>query len=131
MSEKEISDKMKEITSRIKERRIELDMSYQALADKVGISKSTLQRYETGSIRNMPIDKLEQISEALHVTPDYIMGWENENKTAEILIETYNNDVKQDNQLKRIMEYYKRLSQSDKDMLENIARRCAEIKDDN
>ena len=58
MSEKEISDKMQEIMLRMKNRREELDMSYQTLAEKVGISKSTLQRYETGSIKNMPVDKL-------------------------------------------------------------------------
>ena len=48
MSEKEISEKMQDIMSRMKKRREELDMSYQTLSDKVGISKSTLQRYETG-----------------------------------------------------------------------------------
>ena len=46
MSEKEISNKMQEIMNRMKSRREELDMSYQTLSDKVGISKSTLQRYE-------------------------------------------------------------------------------------
>lgn len=75
MSEKEISDKMQEIMSRMKKRREELDMSYQTLSDKVGISKSTLQRYETGFIKNMPVDKLEDIATALHVSPSYLMGW--------------------------------------------------------
>lgn len=76
MSEKEISEKMQEIMERMKNRRIELDMSYQILADKVGISKSTLQRYETGNIKNMPVDKLEEIAQALMVSPAYLMGWE-------------------------------------------------------
>lgn len=76
MSEKEVSDKMVEITNRIKTRREELNMSYQTLSDKVGISKSTLQRYETGFIKNMPIDKLEDIAHALHISPAYLMGWE-------------------------------------------------------
>lgn len=76
MSEKELSNKMQEIMNRMKLRREELDMSYQTLSDKVGISKSTLQRYETGSIRNMPIDKLEDIAKALNVSPSYLMGWD-------------------------------------------------------
>lgn len=75
MSEKEISEKMQDIMSRIKKRREELDMSYQTLSDKVGISKSTLQRYETGYIKNMPVDKLEDIADALQVSPAYLMGW--------------------------------------------------------
>lgn len=76
MSEKEISEKMQDIMSRMKKRREELDMSYQTLSDKVGISKSTLQRYETGYIKNMPVDKLEDIANALQVSPAYLMGWE-------------------------------------------------------
>ena len=75
MSEKEISEKMQDIMSRMKKRREELDMSYQTLSDKVGISKSTLQRYETGYIKNMPVDKLEDIANALQVSPAYLMGW--------------------------------------------------------
>lgn len=78
MSEKEISEKMQEIMSRMKNRREELDMSYQTLSDKVGISKSTLQRYETGYIKNMPVDKLEAIADALQVSPAYLMGWSEE-----------------------------------------------------
>ncbi len=76
MNEKEVSDKMQEIMTRMKNRREELDMSYQTLSDKVGISKSTLQRYETGFIKNMPVDKLEDIADALQVSPAYLMGWE-------------------------------------------------------
>lgn len=75
MSEKEFSEKMQDIMSRMKKRREELNMSYQTLSDRVGISKSTLQRYETGYIKNMPVDKLEDIADALQVSPAYLMGW--------------------------------------------------------
>lgn len=81
MSEKEISEKMQEIMSRMKKRREELNMSYQTLSDKVGISKSTLQRYETGYIKNMPVDKLEDIAAALCVSPAYLMGWDDKSDT--------------------------------------------------
>ena len=76
MSEKEISEKMQDIMKRMKTRREELNMSYQTLSEKVGISKSTLQRYETGYIKNMPVDKLEEIDDALSVSPAYLMGLE-------------------------------------------------------
>ncbi|MCB5384557.1 helix-turn-helix domain-containing protein [Blautia glucerasea] len=80
MSEKEISSKMQEIMNRMKTRREELNMSYQTLSEKVGISKSTLQRYETGYIKNMPVDKLEDIAKALNVSPSYLMGWDEPNE---------------------------------------------------
>ena len=76
MGEKEISAKMQDIMNRMKSRREELNMSYQTLSEKVGISKSTLQRYETGYIKNMPVDKLEDIAKALDISPSYLMGWD-------------------------------------------------------
>lgn len=66
---------IKEIVSRIKTRRIELSFSYQDLAEKSGISKSTLQRYETGAIEDIPLDKFKKIAEALSTTPEYLMRW--------------------------------------------------------
>lgn len=56
---------------RLKERRLFLNMTYQDLADKTGISKSTLQRYETGGIKNLPYEKIFILSEALEVSPEY------------------------------------------------------------
>jgi transcriptional regulator with XRE-family HTH domain len=73
---------MKLIISRIKERRESLEMSFQNLADLTGMSKSTLQRYETGAIRNLPLSKVKTLASALKTTPAYLMGWE-ENKPAE------------------------------------------------
>ena len=78
---KKTPDKMHDIMKRMKTRREELNMSYQTLSEKVGISKSTLQRYETGYIKNMPVDKLEEIANALEISPLYLMGWKNKATT--------------------------------------------------
>ena len=64
------------IVKRIKKRRLELGYSFQDLADKTNMSKSTLQRYETGAIKNLPLDKLEVLASALQTTPSYLMGWD-------------------------------------------------------
>ena len=64
------------IIKRIKDRRLELGYSFQDLAEKTNMSKSTLQRYETGAIKNVPLDRLEVLAKALDVTPAYLMGWE-------------------------------------------------------
>lgn len=73
MSEKELTD----LIEKIKERRLKLEMSYQDLSDATGISKSTLQRYETGYIKKVPINQIEILAKALHTTPSYLMGWDN------------------------------------------------------
>lgn len=71
MNEQEIS----EIIERIKSRRQEMGLSYQDMQDLTGISKSTWQRYETGYIKNLGIDKLDLVAKALKTTPAYLMGW--------------------------------------------------------
>lgn len=68
-------DKMRDIIKRIKDRRQELGYSFQDLANLTGMSKSTLQRYETGAIKNIPLDKLKVLASALEVAPEWIMGW--------------------------------------------------------
>ncbi len=67
---------LEKIRKRIRERREELGYSYQTLADLTGMSKSTLQRYETGAIGNLPLDKLDVLARALKCTASHLMGWE-------------------------------------------------------
>lgn len=105
MSDKEISDKMLDIMNRMKQRREELGMSYQALSDKVGISKSTLQRYETGSIKNMPVDKLEEIADALRVSPAYLMGWEESVTTPTTIAAHFDSDEYTESELDEIRQF--------------------------
>ncbi|MHA6261261.1 helix-turn-helix domain-containing protein [Sporosarcina sp. CAU 1771] len=70
MKENEMGKVDQEILRRrLQERRLFLNMTYQDLADKTGISKSSLQRYETGGIKNLPYDKIFALSEALEVRP--------------------------------------------------------------
>lgn len=64
------------IGDRIKARRIELGMSVEELGKRLGKNRTTVYRYETGYIENLPIDILEPIAKALHTTPAYLMGWE-------------------------------------------------------
>ena len=62
------------VSERIAARRKELRLSYQELADRTGISKSTLQRYETGLIGNIPLDKLGVLAKGLETSELYIIG---------------------------------------------------------
>ncbi len=78
-------DTMNEIVERLKRRRLELEYSYQDLADKTGLSKSTLQRYEAGAIKNIPLDKLQVLAKGLGVSPEWIMGWDS---SATVLMQT-------------------------------------------
>lgn len=63
---------------RIKARRVELGMSADKLAEQIGVSRSTMFRYESGSIEKMPINNLVPIARVLHTTVGYLLGWDDE-----------------------------------------------------
>lgn len=75
-----MNNSLNDIRNRISQKKTELNLSYQDMSDKTGLSKSTLQRYITGDIRNLGLDKLEILAKALDVSPSYLMGWEDENQ---------------------------------------------------
>ena len=63
------------IGERIKQRRLELGYTADALAKLLNKNRATIYRYENGDIENMPIDVLEPLAKALNTTPAYLMGW--------------------------------------------------------
>lgn len=63
------------IGDRIKERRIACGMSVTDLANVLGKNRSTVYRYESSEIENLPTDVLLPIATALHTSPAYLMGW--------------------------------------------------------
>lgn len=66
----------KSIHDRIRERRIELGLSQDQLAAKMGYkSRSSINKIESGQT-DIARNKLVQLAEALLTTPAYLMGWE-------------------------------------------------------
>ncbi len=63
---------------RIKERRKQLALSADNVADLLGVSRSTIFRYESGHIEKVPANVLEKLAEILNTTPAYLMGWKDE-----------------------------------------------------
>ncbi|MGN0567118.1 MAG: LexA family protein [Acutalibacteraceae bacterium] len=64
------------IGKNIKNRRKELDLTQEDIAKRIGVSKQTVQKYESGVIANIPSDKIEMVAELLKTTPAKLMGWE-------------------------------------------------------
>ena len=64
------------IGARIRLKRKENGYTLEEVAQKLGVSKQTVQRYETGVIANIPSDKIELLSELFNTTPAYLMGWD-------------------------------------------------------
>jgi repressor LexA len=62
----------------LKEARIKRGLTMKQVADMVGVSESTISRWESGIIANMTREKIVLLSDALHISPSDIMGWEKE-----------------------------------------------------
>ncbi len=69
---------MSNISIIMKHRRKELGISAEIVAERAGLSAATIYRYESGDIKNMGLDKVELLAKALHCSPVYLMGWEDE-----------------------------------------------------
>ena len=68
---------MNDIAIRILKAMSEKKISYGELNKATGIPKSALQRYATGETDKIPLDRLEMIADALGVSAEYLIGWEN------------------------------------------------------
>lgn len=73
------------VGERIKRRRKELKLSADIVAEKIGVSRSTIFRYEKGEIEKMPTDVLALIADALQTTPGKLMGWDIDEVNKDIL----------------------------------------------
>ena len=78
MKDKELR---KLIGSRAKQRRLELNLTQPYVAEKMGVTASTILRYENGSIDNTKKMVLEGLSEALHVSIEWLKGETDEYET--------------------------------------------------
>lgn len=66
------------VGKRIHDRRIELGLSADSVAEKLGKNRATIYRYEGDDIENMPLQIITPLAEILCVSPAYLMGWTDE-----------------------------------------------------
>jgi transcriptional regulator with XRE-family HTH domain len=59
---------------RLKEKRLEANLTQVQLAEKVSVSARTIQNYEMGSRKPTKYEVVEKIAEVLDTTPEYLLG---------------------------------------------------------
>jgi len=57
-------------------------MTQEELGKICGTTKQTIFKYESGIVTNIPMDRLCDIANALHVSPAYLMGWEDNSSSS-------------------------------------------------
>ena len=72
----------------IRERRQAIDKTMREIADKVGVTESTYQKYEAGLITRVDVEMLEKIANALGCTILDLTAWKDGEH------EAYNDSVK-------------------------------------
>lgn len=70
----EIPFTAKQVGNRVKERRLELNLSMPELGQRVGVNKSTIQRYEANGVDPTRTMIISGLAEALLTTPEWLIG---------------------------------------------------------
>ncbi len=70
----EITFTAKQVGERVKERRIELNLTMPELGKRIGVNKSTIQRYEANGVDPTRTMIINGLAEALLTTPEWLTG---------------------------------------------------------
>ena len=69
---KEITFTAKQVGERVKERRTELNLTMPELGKRIGVNKSTIQRYEADGVDPKRTMIINGLAEALLTTPEWL-----------------------------------------------------------
>lgn len=67
------------LNERIKEMRTKRGYTLLYVAEQLGIKEATMQRYESGEIKNIKHETITKLAEVFSCSPAYLMGWEDKN----------------------------------------------------
>jgi transcriptional regulator with XRE-family HTH domain len=99
----------------IRNRRLELGLTYEELGKMVGVGKSTVRKWETGMIENMKRDNIIALAKALNVSPAIIMGWKDAyNNIPEDYLDKYKVTKRDINQYQDIIKHAQTFMMDDK-----------------
>lgn len=112
-----------EFSDKIKYLREENKLTLQDIADKVGVSKPTVQRWESGEIKNLRKDKIKALAQALNTSPAYLMDWDSEDKHAPLMTdetEEFLDLLHKRDEIKMLFSVAKNATKEDVEMAANI-----------
>ncbi|WP_225422753.1 helix-turn-helix domain-containing protein [Lacticaseibacillus suibinensis] len=66
----------------LKQRRINAGLSAEELAKRIGVSKTTIYRYESGEIEKMPVNVLNKLANELNINPFFVLGIDDDDSRA-------------------------------------------------
>jgi transcriptional regulator with XRE-family HTH domain len=110
-----MGDKLKETTSkRIKELRTSHKYTMEKLADMIGVSKSTIAKWENGYVENMRQDNILKLATIFSVPATYIMGYDDSSESNIAITNELTDKEKQ------FVSLYSRLSEHEKIVVDKL-----------
>lgn len=112
-----------EMKDRIKERRILLGFTQEELAERVGLQKSAIAKYENGRVENIKRSMILKMAEVLECAPCYLLGLDDSECT--------DNDIaipKEDEELiNRVVSLLRSLSDTGRTQVEDFANSVLKV----
>ena len=101
------------VGTRLKEQRLRSKLTLLQVANAIGVTEATVQRYESGEIKNIKHETIYELAKILQCTPSYLMGWEekilpfNKNNEADEFAKNFENLTAENKEkVLEIMELY-------------------------
>jgi Predicted transcriptional regulators len=113
---------MPTLGEQLKKARKTANLTQRQLADKINAKHNSISNWENDQNRPDP-DTIEIICGVLKISPSYLLGFDESKIHIDELKEQVEalKGIKVDKSVIRLLEYYKRLSSNNKDILINIA----------
>ena len=99
------------MSQRIKEKRLEMHMTQEELAEKLGLQKSAICKYENGRVTNIKRATIQKMADLFGCSPTWLMGLREEDNL-DTAIEASNDAA--------FFKKYKSLTPAQKDAINQI-----------
>lgn len=111
---------------RIKELRSRKGLTLAQIADALGTTEATAQRYETGKgIKSIPYEVIEKYANVFGCKPQFIMGWSDEIAMNPVKAAERHVEILMDEDIAEIFEDFKKLDSGKRALVKNLVKTLA------
>lgn len=112
---------------RIKELRSQKGLTLAQIADALGTTEATAQRYETGKgIKNIPYDVIEKYANIFGCKPQFIMGWEDRIQSDPVRSAEIHVEILMDEDFVDLFDDFKKLNKKERKVVKKLVHDMAE-----
>lgn len=112
---------------RIKELRNRKGLTLAQIADALGTTEATAQRYESGrGIKSIPYEIIEKYANIFNCKPQFLMGWEDKIENDPVGMAEIHAEMIMDEDLSEIYNDFKKLDAKKRKIVKDLVKSLAE-----